>query len=172
MRARNDVSAAVKESSLRFILCLPANSGWIRNSSSLLRFTPSWSYLRRSSFLRLRFPPRRRLFSTTTYSAKLLVPNSTRILISNTLRTLLMGECEFKCLHEFQECALLNVSRDYVDGWTAITQNLTFATSDTFILRADDRTALDPQGPGRRSVRLQSLEQYKNMVLMYASPYI
>jgi len=53
-----------------------------------------------------------------------------------------------------------------VDRWTAITQGLTIAEGDRFILRADDQTVLDPQGPGRRSVRLRSFEQYKNMVLI------
>ncbi|KAM6497182.1 endo-beta-glucanase [Amanita muscaria] len=55
----------------------------------------------------------------------------------------------------------------YVDRPTAITQNLTYACSDAFILRADDKTILDPEGPGRMSVRLQSFRRYKNTVLVW-----
>ncbi|KIK58774.1 glycoside hydrolase family 16 protein [Collybiopsis luxurians FD-317 M1] len=44
----------------------------------------------------------------------------------------------------------------YVNQATATAQNLTFATDDVFILRADDKTVLTASDPGRNSVRLTS----------------
>jgi hypothetical protein len=55
----------------------------------------------------------------------------------------------------------------YVDKPTAISENLTFAKDDTFILRADDKTVLHPQGPGRKSVRLRSVDTYTRMLLIF-----
>jgi hypothetical protein len=55
-------------------------------------------------------------------------------------------------------------TRNYVDKATAQAQNLTFASSDTFILRADYKTTLSPSGPGRNSVRLLSNNQYSTHV--------
>ncbi|TBU64642.1 2 beta-glucanase [Dichomitus squalens] len=49
---------------------------------------------------------------------------------------------------------------NYVDQATAQSQNLTFASADTFIMRADDFTTLDPNGPGRNSVRIKSNNAY------------
>ncbi|KAJ3995238.1 2 beta-glucan [Lentinula boryana] len=51
----------------------------------------------------------------------------------------------------------------YVDQATASAANLTFATDDVFILRADDTTVLTASDPGRNSVRLES-------VLTFGSP--
>ncbi|KAF4601521.1 hypothetical protein EYR38_006175 [Pleurotus pulmonarius] len=42
--------------------------------------------------------------------------------------------------------------------------NLTYAAGDTFILRADSKTVLDPNGPGRNSVRIQSKKAYTTHV--------
>lgn len=53
---------------------------------------------------------------------------------------------------------------NYVDAATAASQNLTFASSDTFILRADYQTVLNAYGPGRNSVRLVSNAQFTNGV--------
>ncbi|KAE9404647.1 2 beta-glucanase [Gymnopus androsaceus JB14] len=49
---------------------------------------------------------------------------------------------------------------NYVDAATAAQDNLTFASSTNFIARADFTTTLNPDGPGRNSVRLQSNKQY------------
>lgn len=57
--------------------------------------------------------------------------------------------------------------RQYVDAPTAIAENLTYATLDTFILRADDQAVLDPNGPGRKSVRLLSNQAYTTHVAVF-----
>ena len=56
--------------------------------------------------------------------------------------------------------------RNYVDQATALAQNLTYANGDTLILRADYWTTLDPNGPGRNSVRIQSNKQYTTHVIV------
>ncbi|TRM66550.1 glycoside hydrolase family 16 protein [Schizophyllum amplum] len=53
---------------------------------------------------------------------------------------------------------------NYVDQATAVAQNLTYASSDSFILRMDSTTVLDPAGPGRNSVRLRSKNTYTKHV--------
>ncbi|KAF5371146.1 hypothetical protein D9758_004177 [Tetrapyrgos nigripes] len=55
----------------------------------------------------------------------------------------------------------------YVDADTAARLNLTYATDDRFIARADYTTILDPQGPGRNSVRLHSKKLYGNGVMVF-----
>ncbi|KAM6489168.1 endo-beta-glucanase [Amanita muscaria] len=55
----------------------------------------------------------------------------------------------------------------YVDKATAISQNLTYASHDAFILSADHKTVLDPNGPGRNSVRLRSVSTYQNSLLVF-----
>ncbi|KAG6853494.1 hypothetical protein C0991_003768 [Blastosporella zonata] len=70
---------------------------------------------------------------------------------------------------------------NYVDAATAISQNLTFAHEDTFILRADYKTTLDPNGPGRNSARIRTNkgeidivegvnDQGPNAVTLHTSP--
>jgi len=56
---------------------------------------------------------------------------------------------------------------NFVDGPTAMSENLTFSSGDTFILRADATTILDPNGPGRNSVRLISNKQYTTSVMVF-----
>ncbi|KAF9490953.1 endo-beta-glucanase [Pleurotus eryngii] len=56
---------------------------------------------------------------------------------------------------------------NYVDASTAQRLNLTYAAGDTFILRADSKTVLDPNGPGRNSVRIQSKKTYTTHVSVY-----
>ena len=53
---------------------------------------------------------------------------------------------------------------NYVDQATALSLNLTFASDDTFIMRADSTTVLNPSGPGRDSVRIRSVNTYTNHV--------
>ncbi|KZT60282.1 glycoside hydrolase family 16 protein [Calocera cornea HHB12733] len=55
---------------------------------------------------------------------------------------------------------------NYVDQDTAISLNLTFAEGKTFVMRADDTTVLDPNGPGRNSVRIQSKNAYSEAVMV------
>lgn len=56
---------------------------------------------------------------------------------------------------------------NYVDQATAQSLNLTFASGNTLIMRADDTTVLSPSGPGRNSVRIQSLKSYTTHVAVY-----
>ena len=51
--------------------------------------------------------------------------------------------------------------RNYVDQKTSKSANLTFASSDSFVLRADHTTVLKPSGPGRDSVRIRTVKTYK-----------
>lgn len=59
--------------------------------------------------------------------------------------------------------------RNYVDGPTAASLNLTFSSGDHFVLRADSTTVLDPSGPGRNSVRIMSNDQYTTSVMVFVS---
>ncbi|KAG6809636.1 hypothetical protein H0H92_015450 [Tricholoma furcatifolium] len=56
---------------------------------------------------------------------------------------------------------------NYVDAATAASENLTFSSGNTFILRADYTQVLSASGPGRDSVRLQSNEQYTTSVTIF-----
>ncbi|KAH9478613.1 putative glycosidase C21B10.07 [Psilocybe cubensis] len=56
---------------------------------------------------------------------------------------------------------------NYVDAGTAASQNLTFTSSNTFIMRADFKKTLDPNGPGRNSVRMMSNKQYTTSVMVF-----
>ncbi|KJA25440.1 glycoside hydrolase family 16 protein [Hypholoma sublateritium FD-334 SS-4] len=56
---------------------------------------------------------------------------------------------------------------NYVNAATAASLNLTYASGDTFILRADSTTVLSASGPGRNSVRIQSNKQFNNSVMIF-----
>ncbi|KAF8970935.1 glycoside hydrolase family 16 protein [Flammula alnicola] len=56
---------------------------------------------------------------------------------------------------------------NYVDQSTSQSQNLTFASSDTFILRTDFTTVLNPNGAGRNSVRIKSTKTYTSHVAIF-----
>ncbi|KAK7470139.1 hypothetical protein VKT23_001579 [Stygiomarasmius scandens] len=56
---------------------------------------------------------------------------------------------------------------NYVDAATAQKLNLTYATEDRFIARADSTTVLDPDGLGRNSFRMQSKREYGNGVMVF-----
>ncbi|KAF9443774.1 glycoside hydrolase family 16 protein [Macrolepiota fuliginosa MF-IS2] len=56
---------------------------------------------------------------------------------------------------------------NYVDQATAAAQNLTFAGSSNSIIRADFKTVLDPNGPGRNSVRVRSKKTYTTHVAVF-----
>ncbi|QRV76433.1 glycoside hydrolase family 16 protein [Ceratobasidium sp. AG-Ba] len=49
---------------------------------------------------------------------------------------------------------------NYVNQATAVSQNLTYASSNSFVMRADYKTTLSSSGPGRNSVRIQSKKQW------------
>ncbi|KAG9000521.1 hypothetical protein FRB94_005371 [Tulasnella sp. JGI-2019a] len=54
---------------------------------------------------------------------------------------------------------------NYVDQATAIAQNLTYTSSDTFIMRADYKTVTNfPTTAGRNSVRIRSNKEYTTAV--------
>jgi len=55
----------------------------------------------------------------------------------------------------------------YVDQNDSQNQNLTFASSDSFILRTDFQTVLSPDGPGRNSVRIKSQKTYSTHVVVF-----
>ena len=56
--------------------------------------------------------------------------------------------------------------RNYVDQATSIKQNLTYASQDTFILRTDFQSVLNPNGTGRDSVRIRSKKTFSTHVAM------
>ncbi|RDB18969.1 putative glycosidase C21B10.07 [Hypsizygus marmoreus] len=56
---------------------------------------------------------------------------------------------------------------NYVDQATAQSQNLTFASADSFVLRTDFKTRLNPGGPGRNSVRIRSKKVYTTHVAVF-----
>ncbi|EIN09353.1 glycoside hydrolase family 16 protein [Punctularia strigosozonata HHB-11173 SS5] len=56
---------------------------------------------------------------------------------------------------------------NYVNKATAQSQNLTYASSDTFILRADYKNTLSASGPGRNSARIQSNNAYSTHVAIF-----
>ncbi|KAF8590993.1 glycoside hydrolase family 16 protein [Ramaria rubella] len=55
---------------------------------------------------------------------------------------------------------------NYLSQADALAKNLTFASGNTFIMRADDTTVLSASGPGRNSVRIQSNAQYSTHVVV------
>ena len=59
--------------------------------------------------------------------------------------------------------------RNYVDQATALAQNLTYASGNTLVLRADYKSTLTESGPGRNSVRIRSNKSYKYHVVMYVT---
>ncbi|KAF9528602.1 glycoside hydrolase family 16 protein [Crepidotus variabilis] len=56
---------------------------------------------------------------------------------------------------------------NYVDQNTAKSQNLSYASADTFIVRADYKTVLSSSGAGRNSVRIRSKKTYTNHVAVF-----
>ncbi|KAI0757798.1 laminarinase [Daedaleopsis nitida] len=56
----------------------------------------------------------------------------------------------------------------YVDQDTALSRNLTYASGEHFVIRADDTTYLSSGGPGRDSVRLISNKQYTTHVSLWS----
>lgn len=79
-----------------------------------------------------------------------------------------MGECEcnhqYPCTIPLKELLRFDSYSNYVDQATAVAQNLTYAKGNSLIMRADYWTHLNPNGPGRNSVRIQSVKQYSNHV--------
>lgn len=73
----------------------------------------------------------------------------------------------------FSTCSVtFHLFRNYVDQDTSVDLGLTSASYDSFILRADSTTVLDPSGPGRNSVRIQSRSTYSNHVVVYVPQHI
>ncbi|KAH7905736.1 hypothetical protein BJ138DRAFT_1118201 [Hygrophoropsis aurantiaca] len=59
-----------------------------------------------------------------------------------------------------------------VDMDTAQRLNLTYATSDTFIMRADHTSVIASGGAGRKSVRIQSNNAYTTHVVAFDMPHM
>ncbi|KIY72517.1 glycoside hydrolase family 16 protein [Cylindrobasidium torrendii FP15055 ss-10] len=55
----------------------------------------------------------------------------------------------------------------YVDKATALAKNLTYASGNSVIIRADSTTYLDPAGAGRATIRLKSNRDFTNGVTVY-----
>ncbi|KZT38118.1 family 16 hypothetical endo-1,3(4)-beta-glucanase from glycoside hydrolase [Sistotremastrum suecicum HHB10207 ss-3] len=55
----------------------------------------------------------------------------------------------------------------YVNQQTALAKNLTYANGNHFVMRADDTTTLTASGPGRNSVRIQSVKTYTTHVVVF-----
>ena len=75
-----------------------------------------------------------------------------------------MDECRCHSNSVFGASSLTRFHSNYVDQGTAVAQNLTFASGNSLIMRADDWTVLDPNGPGRNSVRIRSVKTYNTHV--------
>jgi len=55
----------------------------------------------------------------------------------------------------------------YVDRATAIRENLTYASLDSFVLKTDAKAVLKPDGPGRNSVRIISKKAYTTHIAVF-----
>lgn len=55
----------------------------------------------------------------------------------------------------------------YVDQSDSQSQNLTFASSDSFVLRTDFKTVLSADDPGRNSVRIKSQKTYTTHAVVF-----
>ena len=77
-----------------------------------------------------------------------------------------MVECAsrffFHRLHSYGQ----SYHSNYPDYETSRKLNTTYATRDSFILRADDTRVLDPAGPGRDSARIRSKKSFTKHVAM------
>jgi len=58
---------------------------------------------------------------------------------------------------------------NYVDRETAVANNLTYTSDDTFVLRADFENTVAANEPGRKSVRLVSTQTFNHHVAMYGA---
>lgn len=77
----------------------------------------------------------------------------------------------FNMFTSFQFYSMNEPIRTYVDSGTAAADNLTFATDDVFIMRADDTTVLTADDPGRKSVRITSVATFGSpSAIVYISP--
>ena len=66
--------------------------------------------------------------------------------------------------YPYVDPADFSICRNYVSKATALSKNLTFANSNTLIIRADHTRTLGANGPWRDSVRLMSKKQYTKHV--------
>ncbi|KAH9475563.1 putative glycosidase C21B10.07 [Psilocybe cubensis] len=55
----------------------------------------------------------------------------------------------------------------YVDEKTSVQHNLTYAKYNSFVLRTDNKAILDPDGPGRESVRIITKKSYTTHVAVF-----
>lgn len=85
-----------------------------------------------------------------------------------------MAVCAYPCCISSRICIdiVLGICSTYVDAATAAARNLTFASANAFVLRADHTTMLTASGPGRNSVRLKSKAQYRDHVAVYVNCFM
>ncbi|OBZ70659.1 putative glycosidase C21B10.07 [Grifola frondosa] len=55
---------------------------------------------------------------------------------------------------------------NYIDQGTAIRQNLSYATDDKFVMRADDYSVVSQSARGRNSVRISSYKAYDESIIV------
>ena len=61
---------------------------------------------------------------------------------------------------------------NYVNESYAVEKGLASVKGNTFTMRADYTTVLDPNGPGRDSVRIKSVKQYTTHLAVYDNPHL
>lgn len=101
--------------------------------------------------------------ATYTLVDNIIGRDSIMLLNRRTSTTRLMVECTSYFFLFFFLLRLLCRS-NYVDRATSQSLNLTYASSDTFVLRTDFNSVLNPNGPGRNSVGIRSRKTYRTHV--------
>ncbi|KAH7913973.1 glycoside hydrolase family 16 protein [Hygrophoropsis aurantiaca] len=82
-------------------------------------------------------------------------------------RTEIVGQNFYDAFHFEDQPDPTHGRVTYVNESIARESNLTFASSDTFIMRADYTTYLQPSDPGRNSVRIVSNQQYSILAAIF-----
>ena len=70
--------------------------------------------------------------------------------------------CSYQTQTEYRR-----LNRNYVDKSTAQSKNLSFASGNKFVMKADSTTKLSASGPGRNSIRIHSNKQWTTHTLVY-----
>ncbi|KJA15430.1 glycoside hydrolase family 16 protein [Hypholoma sublateritium FD-334 SS-4] len=111
-------------------------------------------------FLTIKNKNSKRLNRALQASLLLLSSLSTAFAASYSISSNIVGS-DFYNAFSWENIADPTAGRvNYVDQTTSKSQNLTYASSDTFIMRPDFTTVLSASGPGRNSVRIKSVATY------------
>lgn len=113
-----------------------------------------------SSFSR---SPRPLSLLNTLFQTTMSAPASSMNGASKPSATPPTDECKSSSSKPF---LVLTYHRNYVDQGTAQSLNLSYASGNSFVMKADSTTTLSASGPGRNSVRIQSNKQYTTSVVM------